>query len=161
MKMKKEIRMVQGFSYAHCAVIEKLGIKTRFVRSLKELTTWGRTTVLEDIALRPEYASEIPAFSDFNETWEIFINSRSAIIAFIKSSYIGKMAYVEAFESVGVDITLREFNNLFMSMVKDLSITRMFAEKIDPRHITQKLIVHILQDAARRWHEGRTINEWR
>ena len=161
MKMKKEIRIVQGFSYAHCAVIEKLGIKTRFVRSLKELTTWGRTTILEDIALRPEYASEIPAFSDFHETWKIFINSRSAMIAFIKNTYSGKMAYAEAFESVGVDITLREFNNLFMCMVEDLSITRVFAEKTDPRHITQKLIIHILQDAAKRWHEGRIVNEWR
>lgn len=155
MKMKKEIRMVQGFSYAHCAVIGRLGIRTRFDQPSNELTTWGDTSVLEDIAIRPEYASEIPAFSDFSEAWKLFAKKRGAIISLIKGSPKSRMPYVEAFERIGVDLTFRELERIFMCGIEELSSDA--AKSIDPRHITQKLVVFILQDAAKRWNEGKVL----
>ena len=155
MKMKKEKRIVQGFKSAHCAVIGRLGIRTRFVPPSNELTTWGDTSVLEDIAIRPDYASEIPAFSDFSEAWKLFAKRRGAIISFIKSSSKSRMPYVEAFERIGVDLTVRELERIFMCGIEELSSDA--AESIDPRHITQKLVVFILQDAAKRWNEGNVL----
>ena len=155
MKMKKEKRIVQGFKIAHCAVIERLGIRTRFVPLSNELTTWGDTSVLEDIAIRPDYASEIPAFSDFSEAWKLFAKKRGAIISLIKSSSKSRMPYVEAFERIGVDLTVRELERIFMCGIEELSSDA--AESIDPRHITQKLVVFILQDAAKRWNEGKVL----
>lgn len=155
MKMKKETRIVQGFNGAHCAVIGRLGIRTRFVPLSNELTTWGDTSVLEDIAIRPDYASEIPAFSDFSEAWKLFAKRRGAIISFIKSSSKSKMPYVEAFERIGVDLTVRELERIFMCGIEEISSDA--AESIDPRHITHKLVVFILQDAAKRWNEGKML----